>query len=186
MPRHCKVCTHPEREGIEKDLVSGGSIRDIAKRFGLSPASVHRHKSDHLPASLVEARQAQDVVRADSVLHEIRAEIRRIRRLYEKAEAILDRAQDQPIALKTVRELGRLHKEMRETLELLARISGELEQQHAPKTAVLIVPEQLPPGAPCHLDKEYWLQRGFLGPGETVVPKGANVVEVEPEPVKAG
>ena len=184
MPRRCTVCTHPERERIEKDLVTGGSIRNIAKRFGLSPASVHRHKADHLPASLIEANKAGDVARADCVLEEIRAEIRRIQRLYKKAEAILDRAQNQPIALKSVRELSRLHKEMRETLELLARISGEFEQQQAGRTAVLIVPEQLPPGAPCHLDKEYWIRRGFLGPGKTAIPEGANVIEVQAEPAE--
>ena len=184
MPRQCTICTHPEREQIERALVSGRSLRNVAEQFGCSATALHRHKRDHLPGSLAQARQAQDVARADSVLEEIRAEIRRIQRLYKKAEAILDRAQNQPIALKSIRELSRLHKEMRETLELLARISGEFEQQPSARTAVLIVPEQLPPGAPCHLDKEYWIRRGFLGPGKTAIPEGANVIEVQAEPAE--
>jgi len=179
MPRQCTICTHPDRKQIEQALVSGRSLRNVAEQYGCSATALHRHKQGHLPSSLTQAKQAQEIARADSVLEEIRAEIRRIRKLYRKAEAILDQAQDQPIALKSVRELSRLHKEMRDTLELLARISGELEQRPA-NTAVVIVPEQLPPGAPCHLDKEYWIERGFTGPMGLLEGQG-KVIDAEAE-----
>jgi hypothetical protein len=51
MPRVCSVCTHPERDQIDKAIVSGSgvstaapSLRRIAQRFGLVETSVRRHR----------------------------------------------------------------------------------------------------------------------------------------------
>ena len=45
----CTVCLHEAHELIDSALRSGGSVRAVAKRFGLSPAAVDRHKhhGDH-------------------------------------------------------------------------------------------------------------------------------------------
>src|SRR6266853_6675167 len=40
----CSVCLHEAHEVIDSLLLSGGSIREVAKRFGVSPAAVHRHQ----------------------------------------------------------------------------------------------------------------------------------------------
>jgi hypothetical protein len=56
MPRICSVCTHPARATIDDGLVAGQSIRGISGRYGLSKSSVDRHKTSHVPASLVEDR----------------------------------------------------------------------------------------------------------------------------------
>jgi hypothetical protein len=51
----CTVCGHPSREEIDKALLVPESIRDIAGRFGLARASVHRHKLSHLSKKLQRA-----------------------------------------------------------------------------------------------------------------------------------
>ncbi|HLY00906.1 MAG TPA: hypothetical protein VKR56_00265 [Candidatus Cybelea sp.] len=43
MPRACSICVHPETAAITKALHSGGSIRDVASRFVVTPAAVGRH-----------------------------------------------------------------------------------------------------------------------------------------------
>ena len=48
MARRCTVCTHPRRAAIELDLGNGLSLRNIAKRHGISASAVHRHGKDHL------------------------------------------------------------------------------------------------------------------------------------------
>jgi transposase len=62
MPRRCTVCDHPERHGINEALVSGESYRSVAKRFGLSGSAVYRHKTEHLPAHLLKAKEVEELV----------------------------------------------------------------------------------------------------------------------------
>ena len=72
MPRRCTVCDHPQRHGIDEALVSGGSYRSVAKRFGLSESAVYRHKTEHLPVHLLKARDVQEVAQADDLLDQVR------------------------------------------------------------------------------------------------------------------
>ena len=61
MSRRCTVCDHPQRHGIDEALVSGAPYRSVAKRFELSESAVYRHKTEHLPALLLKAKEAQEV-----------------------------------------------------------------------------------------------------------------------------
>jgi hypothetical protein len=60
MPRRCTVCDHPQRHGIDEALVSGAPYRSVARRFVLSESSVYRHKTEHLPAHLLKAREVEE------------------------------------------------------------------------------------------------------------------------------
>jgi hypothetical protein len=68
MPRRCTVCDHPQRYSIDETLVTGAPYRSVAKRFDLSESSVYRHKTEHLPAHLLKARQVEEVAQADDLL----------------------------------------------------------------------------------------------------------------------
>ncbi len=59
MPRVCTVCDHPECTAIDKALVAGEANRIVAKRFASSPAAVQRHRANHLPEVLAEAKRRQ-------------------------------------------------------------------------------------------------------------------------------
>jgi len=60
MPRPCTVCDHSERTAIDRALVAGGAMRNVAERFAISFAALQRHKANHLPTVLAEAKQRQD------------------------------------------------------------------------------------------------------------------------------
>lgn len=64
MPQVCKICKHPKRDEIEKALVKRESLRDIAGRYPFSRSSLLRHKSDHLPARLKQAKEMQEMAAA--------------------------------------------------------------------------------------------------------------------------
>jgi hypothetical protein len=55
MPRPCSICRHPECPAIEQALAAKAPYRQIAERFGTSPAALHRHQQTHAqpPADIV-------------------------------------------------------------------------------------------------------------------------------------
>ena len=48
----CTVCSHEEREEIDRALVRGEGLRALARRYGASHSAMFRHKRDHIPAEL--------------------------------------------------------------------------------------------------------------------------------------
>ena len=71
MARACTVCTHPEHQSIDRDLLSGTPYRAVGKRYGVGTSAVFRHRRDHLTelmAKAVEAREIRGLERHVSVI----------------------------------------------------------------------------------------------------------------------
>ncbi len=63
MGRLCTVCAHPQRAAIDEDLKTDRPLRDMAARFGVSKAALHRHYHHRLPeAEALEESSAQGTV----------------------------------------------------------------------------------------------------------------------------
>jgi hypothetical protein len=118
MPRRCTVCDHPERHSIDETLVTGAPYRSVAKRFELSESAVYRHKTEHLPAHLLKARDVEELAQADNLLEQVR-------NLQAHALDILERAEkagDLRTALAAISQA-------RGNLELLGKLAGELDER---------------------------------------------------------
>ena len=129
MPMTCRVCGHKKRLEIDRALLEGQSLRDIAKRTGTTASSLQRHKAEHLARSLVKAHEAREVARADSLLDDVRTGEGRAERLYAAAEGILDRAleaEDLKTALTAIRAAVDVMGEARGYMELRGELTGEL------------------------------------------------------------
>lgn len=130
MSRTCTICTHPDKEEIDRLLLSGSSYRDIAGRFGTSKSAVERHKADHIPLILCKARDEFELDRAGDLweqLHDLR----------ERALNLLTRAED----AEDLRSAGIFLRELREQLKLLAELDGKLATQ--PQINILMNPQWL-------------------------------------------
>jgi hypothetical protein len=130
MPRRCTVCDHPQRHSIDEALVSSASYRSVAKQFGLSDSAVYRHKTEHLPAHLLKAREVEEVARADDLLEQVR-------HLQAHALDILERAEktgDLRTALAAISQA-------RGNLELIGKLAGELDDR--PVVNLNVSPEWL-------------------------------------------
>jgi hypothetical protein len=117
MPRTCTICTHAEREAINQALVNGEPFRYIAERFGTSATALTRHKAEHLPVTLAKAHEAQEVVKAGTLLEQVQGLRDRSIRILEKAE----NAGDLRTALMGIREA-------RGCMELLGEMEGQLNR----------------------------------------------------------
>ena len=130
MPRTCTVCSHPEREVIDRQLVEGIAFPALVAEYRVSKDALSRHKANHLPAKLVLAEKAEEVAQADDLLDQVRD-------LQGRALAILDKAEatgELRTALSAIREA-------RGNLELLAKLLGELSD--APQINLTVSPEWL-------------------------------------------
>ncbi|WP_454115475.1 hypothetical protein [Microbacterium lacticum] len=129
----CKVCTHPEREAIDAAIATGLSNVQAGARWGISKDSVRRHRDSHLSTALQAVATQRETAGAMKAAD--RAEL-----LYQKATAVLDAATAEgkaSLSLAAVREL-------RGIVELLAKLSGELDERPQVQVLTLAVsPEWL-------------------------------------------
>src|SRR3974377_1595321 len=102
MPRTCLASSSPEREEIDKALVSGEPLRNIAKRVSISPAGLLRHKS-HVAHTIVRATEKREERFGDNLLDEMRRVQRKAWELLAKTESEGDH-RGAIVALREVRE----------------------------------------------------------------------------------
>ena len=103
MPQTCRACASSKRKEIDKAIAAGEPLRNIAKRPGIRPASLVRHKA-HVSAAIKRAAEAREQDLGETVLA-------RLERLYGRAEAILsgaEKARNGRLALASIHELREL------------------------------------------------------------------------------
>jgi hypothetical protein len=117
MPRKCLVCESQETRNIDEMLVNRVSISEISRTFKIPYHSIDRHKKNHVSKTLTKAKHAEEVTAATSLLG-------RVERIMARCESIAEaatRERDWSPAIAASREL-------RGCLELLGRLSGELQR----------------------------------------------------------
>jgi hypothetical protein len=117
-PKPCEVCTSEHRKKIEAEMLRGVDNSVVAGRWGVSTRAVNHHEKVCVAKVLHKARKAHEVFAANSVRD-------CVLQLRDKTLAILDQAeknQDFPLALKAI-------KEAKGILELMAKVSGEINTQ---------------------------------------------------------
>ncbi len=128
MSRSCTVCCHDQRGAIEQEIAATTSARKISALFRVSPDAVQRHKAEHLPKTLTDARKADDDERALDVVKQLRV-------INGVSLQILNEARqgkDPQTALKAV---DRIHRQ----IELQAKLLGQLDDR--PQVNVVVSPE---------------------------------------------
>jgi hypothetical protein len=114
----CSICSHPDRALIDQDIALGKSQRKIGADFEVSRDAVSRHSQNHLSPALKKAITRRESAGPTKALDRLEA-------LYSRGEAILDQSDADG---KPVISLAAM-KELRATLEVIARITGELDER---------------------------------------------------------
>jgi hypothetical protein len=126
----CQCCAHPRRPELDRDVVRGDKIAQIARKYGLKDDAVHRHVRNHLPEEMrreIAVEIKRDRVQAVATeLNDDRLDIantyealaRRVERLISKAE----QEGNDGLALASMEGL-------RKVLHDIATMQGKLAQQ---------------------------------------------------------
>ena len=118
VPRRCTVCHHERLEEINRALVEGTALSEIAALFRVSDDALSRHKARHLPGALVKAQAAKEIARADDLLDQVRD-------LQARTLAVLDEAETSGEHRTALSAIG----QARANVELLAKLLGELDDR---------------------------------------------------------
>lgn len=122
----CLACQHPDQDRINADLVSGVALHRLAKRWGINRESLRNHKTNHITPSQIALRIERGTAGVRKVAERVEdLVVVRTDAMYEAARAV----RNMPLALKAVNE-------QRSNYELLAKITGELDDR--PTVAVNI------------------------------------------------
>jgi hypothetical protein len=96
-------------------LLSNYSLRDIAGQYEVSKSALQRHKDEHIPTGLVQAKEAKEICQAEVILKKLislETDAARITKLAEESN-------DLKTALSGIREQSRL-------IEILAKMEGQI------------------------------------------------------------
>src|ERR1700687_2232204 len=102
MPRTCLACSSHDREAIDKALVAGEPLRNIARRVSISPAGLLRHKT-HVANAIGNAQAQHEERLGETLLDEMRRVQRKAWELLAKTESEGDH-RGSIVALREVRE----------------------------------------------------------------------------------
>ena len=128
MAGKCKSCAHLRRNEIDRDLVAGVALRNIAAEFGISHVALSRHfKNGHITKQMQEQFRAEGLIERE----EITVQIKDLQRLLH---AFLRKANDND----DVREVLMLSKEIRGLIELLGKLLGRFPKE--PEINILVNP----------------------------------------------
>ena len=70
MGRHCLTCGHANVRDLNKELIAGGTLQAIAKKYGVAVTSLQRHRIQCLGIA-----RAADAVNVSAKLADIRAKL---------------------------------------------------------------------------------------------------------------
>jgi hypothetical protein len=107
----CSVCRSDDRAVIDKELMAGTFVRDLAMKYGLGKSAVHRHKA-HVSKSIVKAAQRREERHGDTILDDARD-------LRSRTYALLDDA----AAAKDGRAQVVLLAEIRQNIKLMGELT---------------------------------------------------------------
>jgi hypothetical protein len=124
--RSCTVCTSTFRAAVDDALVAGRSQQDISAETGLHAASIQRHRVSHLSPALVAVQQRREERRSVRLVDRLDRVVTAVEKLVHAAEA--DGSSAKMLAAA---------REFRSGVELLARLTGELDER--PQIAVVNV-----------------------------------------------
>ena len=128
MSQTCTVCRSPDREAIDRVLLDGGALRDVAGRFKLSKSAVERHKAACLPAFLVAAKAEADQGHGIDLHQQLKA-------ANSLAWQVAKQAKDAGDGLLALQALDRVLKQ----LDLVAELTEQLDRR--PVVNLLVSPE---------------------------------------------
>lgn len=120
--RTCITCQHIKRAEIDKRLAAGEPSAQIARDYGLTPSSVHRHRTNCLKLASANAIK-KEVARGTAAVALLPSKETAYSDLCKRVDDIVVQAQQQGSLNVAISGLNSI----RQTLDSLSRLAGYLQ-----------------------------------------------------------
>lgn len=133
----CATCGHPDHEKINEAIMGGMPMTHIARKWGINESSLRAHKKNHISAAYKAVNAATEAATGE------RKSLDQLRELIPILKNGLDWATGKQdpngnfTVLPNVSQMVAIIREIRATLELLAKITGELDER--PQTVINVL-----------------------------------------------
>ena len=131
----CATCTSPIKSAIEAEIAGGGKLLVLERKYHITRDALRRHRDRHMSGAIVALRavqQEQQAAVASAVGNATTARDR-VENLVAKLEALVERTDSE----RRESMLLGASRELRASIELLARLSGELRPENQTTVQVL-------------------------------------------------
>lgn len=135
MGRKCKTCQHPDVAEIDQVLaLTEVGYRSVAKRYGLPPLSVFRHRQAHIPKALLQEAEKLRHEQVVNLLDEATRLFREMKDMFDQAREELQtdgkwdlshRAEDTMIRYVMLDKEGRSHPHRATLAEIFLKLAGK-------------------------------------------------------------
>jgi hypothetical protein len=131
----CATCSHAARSAIEAEIAAGVKLSPLERKYHVTRDALRRHRDRHMSGAIVALRavqQEQAEKQAAAVSVALTAK-ERVENLVAKLEALVERTDSE----RRESMLLGASRELRASIELLARLSGELRPENQTTVQVL-------------------------------------------------
>jgi len=143
MTQVCRVCSHPDRKKIDREILSSGNLSQIARKYKLGYDSVWRHKNTHVGGAAAAGVRKANQNHGVRLLEDLDDLVITARRILREAEADGHRV----TALKAL-------KECRASLVSIAQVSHAIWEQQNKEQQTIIIQEQ-------QKEEKDWIREGL-------------------------
>jgi hypothetical protein len=131
----CAVCSDPKQAEIDQALVLRRPLRKLAEQYGIAKSSLEAHKKAHLSPALKAVQVKRRERGATTAIDRLEQLVQRLERYIAHAEGG-PATKTEPARLPNLTLALTAIRELRATIELLAKVTGELDER--PTTVVNI------------------------------------------------
>jgi len=148
MSNSCLICTHVNRLSIDREIVTGGNLSKISKKYDVPYYSLYAHSQKHITRQLATVMEKKLTIEGNELMEVITKIIRRAERIFRRN----DKAGKDLLALKALDS-------QRNTIMLLSNISAQL---HSAKIAELQLAKDSGTDRQAQLEQEYQIKIAIL------------------------
>lgn len=141
------MCDSEHKAEVEVALTSGEPIRAVAKRYGLGRMAISRHRDNHLSPAIAEVVEERQKRGAAKLVDRLEGLVKRAERLMDHAEhghkLVCPSCKTGVVVSANSTAALAAMRELRANLELLGKVTGELDSRPVTVINLATVPEWL-------------------------------------------
>jgi hypothetical protein len=84
MSNDCKICNHPDRVAIDREIVQGMNLRRMSAEYKVPYHSLYNHSEKHVARQMVAAFEKRDIIESNNLLNMVEEMLRDCQAIFKR------------------------------------------------------------------------------------------------------